>query len=594
MMKRLNILLLAAVAASTVQAQELHETLRVEGEYIPEVIRQDKIYTFPGLLPTENESSRLPFSPEGVVSAYSPEILPMTPLGWETRRKVMPRKGYFTLGAGSYLDVTGNAGYRFVDTENTSAGVFLKHNSTSLFRAHPEGMLSDRYRYRYDELLGVHASHSFEHTGTLSGELWYHFGYFNYYGLSLPETYIPAARRFPTQTLNDAGISLKWVSDLSSPLSYNVKAAYRYFGYRDCPLPFYSPLKGDRESVFRLDGGIAYGFTESSSVGLDLGLHVAGYADTDESSRLDSYGILSLTPAYSLSKGNLKLKAGIRADIAFNAGPKDDRYSTFHIAPDVRVDWRKGVAGIYLHAGGGSTPFTLASGYELDYYQSPLLNSTLPIYSPLDLKAGFVAGPVKGFTAEISLAYRISKNNRTGGWFMAAISPGFVWNNLPDGYTFSPMTSADYKINGLSVGADFRVEAGKYLEFHAAGTYQPQNGTKGYFNGYDRPRWTADLSVTGHPIENLDITLGYEYRGVRKIYTSLMPPAADGFHTPEPLLVGMHLPDITNLSLGASWRVTDSFSLWVKARNLLCRKVQILPLQKEEGLGIMAGFGIVF
>jgi len=593
-MKKRNIFFAALTVAAGLSAQELNESLRVEGEYIPEVIRQDKIYTFPKVMSTEGENVDLPFTPEGVVSNYTPGILPMPAVGWENRRSVLSKRGYLTFDAGSYLDIAGNAGYRFINEENSSAGVMLRHLSTNLFKAHPTGVLSDRRRYRYDETLGLYGKHLFDGAGTLSGEVWYHFGYFNYYGLAVDEGYIPTPHRFPTQALNDVGLKFSWDSDTKSRLSYNVDAFYRYFGYRDNPSDFHAPLTGRRENHFRLTGGVGYSFTDFSTLGADLSADYLGYNNPSELQKTDSYGLLTLTPHWQLHRGSLNIRLGANLDFSFNAGSESDRYSAFHISPDVKIDWRKQIVGLYLNAGGGTRLHTLASNYELDYYQMPDINNTLPIYSPLDLKAGVVIGPSKGITAEIHLAYRIADNIPCGGWYMAAISPGFTIPGIPAGYTFNPLSGGRYDLKGFSVGARLKVEAGKYVELEGSGSYQPQNGTEGYFNGYDRPRWLVDAGITAKPIQNLRLTLSYEYRGVRTIYTSLSPDITAAIHEPESILCGLRLPDVTNLNFGAVWRITDAFSVRIQARNLLCRKVQILPNQKEEGLRLMAGFGLLF
>lgn len=592
MNRRHSILLLSASLALAAQAQELHESLNVEGEYIPEVIRQDKIYTFPTVMQPEKSSASLPAATQGVVSAYSPELFAMPPLGWETRRLPDPRRGYLTFAAGSQLNVLGNAGYRIIDTESTSLSAMLRHNSTSLFHARPRGIYHDTYRRRYDETIGLKASHTFGGAGTLDAELWYRLAWFNYYGIEATDPLTFPAKA-PTQTLNDAGLRIGWNSAAGKPLAYRVGVAYRYFGYRDYITENLTALTGRRENNFRLDGDIAYSFTDNSALALSLDAHLASYNKIESLPDLDTYSIISLTPQYRLQSGSLRLSAGPRIDIAANAGMKGDRYSAFHIAPEVNVDWRGGDIALFLHARGGSSPFTLAANSNIDYYQMPDLISTDPVFSPLDLKAGVTFGPVKGFSGSIHAAYKIADNTRAGGWYMARISPAFALQKVPEGFSAIP-GEGRYKLSGFSFGADFRIEAGKFVEISAAGTYQPQNGDKGYFNGYDRPRWTADASLRVKPADGISIDLTYSYRGVRRIYTQATSLNAPALHTPETRLIGHHLPDITDLSLGAMWNITDSFSVNILARNLLCRRVQYLPLVREEGLSLLAGFGVAF
>ena len=81
--------------------------------------------------------------------------------------------------------------------------------------------------------------------------------------------------------------------------------------------------------------------------------------------------MLTLTPYYSFRRGQMDIRVGADIDLSFNAGPSESRYSLFHIAPDVNFDLRTGPVGLYLHLRGGSELQTLASLWQLDYYQMP-------------------------------------------------------------------------------------------------------------------------------------------------------------------------------------------------------------------------------
>lgn len=82
----------------------------------------------------------------------------------------------------AWLNSTLSAGYRFIDDRNTTFGVRLQHNSTSLWKPEVSETMKDTRMYRYDESIGFYGSHDFNGKGRLSGALDWHIGNFNYYG----------------------------------------------------------------------------------------------------------------------------------------------------------------------------------------------------------------------------------------------------------------------------------------------------------------------------------------------------------------------------------------------------------------------------
>ncbi len=64
---------------------------------------------------------------------------------------------------------------------------------------------------------------------------------------------------------------------------------------------------------------------------------------------------------------------------------------------------------------------------------------TTPLYRPLDGDFGFRLGSFGGFEASADIAFRVSLNERTGGWYTAFLSPlrhgpGYVRRGIRRGY----------------------------------------------------------------------------------------------------------------------------------------------------------------
>ena len=172
----------ACVALPAMAQEKLEGTLNVEGDYIPTVVRQDKIHLLPQKVSFELPALRTSTAQGLLTGDYAPGFSTLPAPVWRGELAEYPWRGYLDLGLGSYLNSTLSAGYRVADTESTRADVWLQHNSTSLFHPRMSEYGRDWKRYTYDERVGVSLRQSLGASGTLSGTLGYHLGLFNYYG----------------------------------------------------------------------------------------------------------------------------------------------------------------------------------------------------------------------------------------------------------------------------------------------------------------------------------------------------------------------------------------------------------------------------
>lgn len=596
------ILALSAAAALSASAQ-FNQSIAVEGKYVPEVFRLERINTFPRQVKFSLESTPLNYDTKSVPALFAPSLLTMPATGWRDTRSLPDSKGYLDLSAGSWLNSNLSAGYKFINSDKTTLGIRLQHNSTSLWRPRVGDMLDFR-QFRYDETLGIYGSRLFPEKGRLDAAAQWHIGCFNYYGYG-PIIMIPGSGnthypKDPTQTLNDVAFRASWTPAAASNINWKAQAGIRYFGYRalynnniaDIPTADLKDAegRGGRETDIDLAGFISGTLSESSSAGMDMNAdillmpHSEVLDDKFNPQMPDNYGILYLTPYYSFSRENLIVRVGAKIDLSFNAGNEEDfegnKYSFFHIAPDIRADYQAGPAALYLHLGGGTRLNTLASNYEFDYYQCPFIQNSTPIHSPLDAKAGVSFGPFSGFAFGADFAFRVSKKEYLGGWYM------YDLNNKSD---YAPDRS---DIHGFSIGAHASYDLGRIIRFSASGSYQPQKGKTGYFNGFDRPKVTALLSAETNPWSSLKLKLEYDFRGMRGIYRNerIYGSLNDFDFRPEAL----RLRNVAMLNFGASYRITPKFNIHLQADNLLCRHVDILPSQPSQGLVVTAGFGILF
>ena len=132
-MKKYIFSALAAAVALPVAAQ-YNQSISVDGKYVPEVFRLDRINSFPKQVKFSLETNPLSYDGKSVPAGFAPRLLPLPATGWRDTRDFSDSRGYLELGAGSWLNSTLSAGYRFIDNKNTTFGVRLQHNSTSLWK----------------------------------------------------------------------------------------------------------------------------------------------------------------------------------------------------------------------------------------------------------------------------------------------------------------------------------------------------------------------------------------------------------------------------------------------------------------------------
>lgn len=603
--------LMCGVSTLSIHAQELSGSATATGDYKAEFIPHSRLSGLPKHASMTIPKGTLPVALDPVDVYHVPLIV--TQQGAKAYVATNRYRGYLSLSAGSYLDASLSAGYRFIDDDNTAAGAWLQHSSTSLFRpqtANPDAQASRRKAY--DQTIELYGSHFFDGVGTLQADMAYRLGFFNYYTSALGADGKPL--QAPDQTLNDFCINAAW-RGLRRERTFFVDGdlAYRYFGYRRFHLPYTEPTQGikpPQENDLRLGATLGYDMADAGAVSLTARAQMLFYTDPNSCSQiiyntppafnssvqaLRDYGIVTLQPGYSLVRGNWSLHAGLKADISWDVAGADD-FSAFHLSPDIAVSYAQGKTSLYFNAGGGVEPNTLASLSELDMYQSPALSGTLPQYSPLNATLGLHLGSFSGFSAEVHIAYAITDNTPLSGWY-----PYWLANEPLD-------RVKDYEVlrtlslKGFSLGADVQYRLGALLDVKGALAYQRQSGETGYFNGLDRPRWTINASADVYPLKGLCVGVSYEYRGVRNLIQAKalgMPLASASDHnfsdyTHNFGYISRRLPDIYDLGVYARYTLKERYTFSVAADNLLGCNPALNPLMPEPGLRLTGGFSIVF
>lgn len=594
---------------STMAQNRLNEHVAVDGRYLPEVTRTERLRS--PLVPVEMRFGSEPT--EGVLMGkpvdFAPSLMELPPTVWRSGFPRRPGLGYVDASLGSWLTGRLIAGIRPVNREDMTLGIRFDGSSTALYR--PEDVLYRRRRL--DGTLGVDFSRLSGKGGILTASAQYHLGWFNYDLLkSANSNYLnpdyegdPAS---PTQTVNDISARVGYKSDRSGPLRWSAGAEFRHFSYRTLP---FTAIKPTRETTVSIHGGID-GDVGLASTASDWGIGLDGWLNTYNGDYSpETNGLVSITPGWNISRplgdagaSDFRWQARIGADIDFSFNQRapyivnftdggvydieeryaSERFGFLHIAPDCSVSFGTERVGAYFRATGGVEQQTLASAADMDPYAVPLMTGSLPAYTPADFRIGVTLTPTAGFSARVEGRWKKTRSIYAGGLGTALI------NNLPwltaESFEMDvlPYCSSYYNLHGFSVMATVEWKTLQWLEVTADASWQPQRGATGWFNGYDRPEWTAGITVGSNPWKGLRIDADWHLRAKRSATYS---DALDFSRS-------LRLPNLSDLSFGLAYEFSPRFSIGARLTNILNRKVWITPGFTSEGFGATGGLQFLF
>lgn len=557
-----------ACMTSGALAQSITESVTVEGHYTPEIIPADRLALLPATVALKAPESPMAYDRKGVAADFAPDALNMPATGWRSVKGYDTSRGYLDLRLGSWLNASLSAGFSAISSEDTRLNVYLQHNSTSLWQAWkadagkgvPAG--ADR-RYRYDETIGADLTHRLPGLGTITGDLQYHYGNFNYYG-TMRGPVEDGRIKAPSQSLNDFHARAGWTGEGLGKLTYSGEADVRYFGYSAvymaAPAEYdergIEKSEGNSETAVNVAGKVRYRLNENSQTtsGIGISLRYSGVLNHigNDVNRVEA------KPAYTLSGRSYTLRLG--ANLAVTANGESTR---FRAAPDVSFSVRKGIAAFSATAGGGTSLRTLAWMHMMDYYSDPGAGCHEAAYTPLDVRVALQLNPGGRWTWGMEGEWRTTLDESFGGLYQAFL------NNDLSSYGSYPESG---RIRGFSVGINAGYEICRYLSLKGRASWQPQDGSKGFLNGFDRPEFTADITAESSPIDKLSLRLDYHLRAKRL------------------LLPG----NLSRLGLSADYRVSDRLSVGIELCNILNRHEEFLPGLAMEGFNAMGGVQVVF
>lgn len=584
MTSRLIISLLAA-ATMLPGAAQVSKEITVEREVVPTVRSASPLTFTPSVTLPATPRPTLSYSERTSMARIPSLFQTLEPAAVGDSIAASPYRGYAAIGYFPAFNLGASAGYRLLDRSRTTLDAWMQYDGNR-YNAKLSPDRKDHLQ-SHDAVVGINLNAAGNNSSLFNLSLDYAFSSFNN-----PLRPSPFSCR-KDQKLNRLNAQALY-SASSSSVDYSIGLGYHLFafstGYKSEQKDLSTNIDPVSENRVTLQGSVFAGIDEHSSFGIDLDASMINhsksgipvYADWKWYEQImerpgKTTGLVSVTPAYKYSVDNFSLKAGIRIDFTFNNPGKK-----FHIAPDVKVAWMPSQSfTLYGQARGGEVMNTMGELYAIERYISQMLWYSMS-HIPVEAEAGFRVGPFKGFALNLSATYAAADD-----WLM----PG------------EPMGGAlvfqENKIRGWKFRAAAEYSYSNIASLALSGSLNPQKDDDietGFYTDRDRAKYIFDAQLTVHPLSQLDIMAGYELRAGRNVhfYQFERPYGWCGTVSQTPFESYKSLENIANLRVGASWRFTPAFTVFLRADNLLGRKTPLLSLLPGQGVHGLAGIAYKF
>jgi len=579
--------------------QNLNKEITLEKDFTPTEKKATKKNELPKVKKTEPTHHKSALSYSDRVSPIDvPTSIPtMMPYGYRTAHNFSDKRGYLNIGGGTQANFNVSLGYRILEDERQQLAAWLQHNSTWAGKNNSKLVPDDDARCKQkfnDNTLGIDYRRAIGQ-GTFNIGAKGHIDIYNYYGGWKTDDWIyidsEGNRHLAAydwnqdkQTFYDLNVYMGWASTLDiadNPLHYSAKLLYGHAAYDKSFNPDYKHGAHDNWGTLTLAG--SYELPNHATVALDIKGEYLNRGASSTSTLIkdlkDEAGMITLSPRYNLATDLLSVQLGLNGHISFSDG------ATLRLSPNVRFNLfaAKGITLFANALGGKSLGYRVPPHYNNWRYDNPLLMYG-SVYTPLDAEGGVAIGPFQGFSAKLSIGYGIVKD-QPGACYYGDIATLALSQGLATRY---------YIIDGQGyyVNAEVKYRYRSLAELSATVKYAPHDdelyASDGHYNGYklgvDRASTLADINLRVTPIQRLAVNLGLEYRGGRM---ALLRNSDESF-------TFVDMRDVVNLHAGASYRLTSTLSVWLKASNLLNRRYDMLYGMGAQRLNLMGGVNINF
>lgn len=597
-MKTNNIKVLCVLAFAgsvlSLQAQEdktkekdLNRQMTLEREFDPTVQDANKVNTLPEVKEPVVKKIPIDYATYTVSTEPAKEITVLPSGKIDTNIDWNKRRGYFNFGAGTYMNINGDAGYHILSTEKDKLNVWFSHRSTNGKVKYLDS--NDKVKAKLnDNIGGLNFQHIFTNT-ILSMGMKYGYSSFNYYGRAfldnslylLSSSYLPDGSFITDpdmavdRTTNQGAQTIHGYFGMEARNEENFMYKFN-FGYTNFSRKYalYKGMDGLKENTVKGDFDFSAGFNGDMRIGLEGDAAYFGYSipklNGYEIESYDNHTEVTLAPYYKVNGDSWNIKLGAKA--MFSIG--DDSKFAFspNIAADVEVADR---TVLYLNAGGNMRANSAAEMSALNRYVTPTAGFA-PSRTYLDGILGIKSGIASGFWFDVFGGYNITKDE-------LFFTQGRVGGSETSILTFNNATEVlQMNANKFFAGANLKYSYQDIFEMGLKGVYNnwdvKYKDVKAF--AYGKPEFELNANITLRPIKSISASLDYYLATGRNKYNIN--------------LVDEKMKNINELNLTGNYTFNDTFGLYLKLNNVLFQKYEIYQGYPLQSFSAMIGVNINF
>lgn len=545
----------AAIAiAAAATAQDLNKEITIERQINPTLRSASRLSASPMLVQPEITIDPLKFS-NLLLTAETGASIDTLPAADPSAAIVMtPWRGYASIGYFPAYNLGANLGYRIIDKDLTSLGVWAQFDGAA-YKSSFTGDPDEKERYsRNTVTAGADFTSIIRRAGRLDIS-----ADFTYDNLRDPWSSENNPVRYGATLLNT---DIHW-SARNVTMAYYVTADYHNFAFHKSGLTL--PSQHD----FNIQGGTAYFFSETTqlagSVGFDF-INTSNYVTPTADgnvARVDgkTLGLINFTPAFRYKNDLLKLNLGFRLQFMSHME------KSVNIAPDIHLYVTPlSCLTLFATVTGGKQFNPLAKLWEWN----PYINPTIAYGAsniPLDATVGVSVGPFSGFSATIKGGYAMANE-----WLMPDCDN---YANIP----FYPVVFTPVNLRAFHAELSMNYKLSDLFGAHLSYAVAPGSKGHAYYLDRDRAKGVFRVSAESSPIDRLTVHAAFSLRHGRAFYDSANR---------------IDLKADNSLDAGALYRLTDAVSVFADFENILNCKAPDAPYVSGQGIHGAVGAAIKF
>lgn len=537
----------------------VNRTVVVEQQYNPNIMDAAKVNVLPKVEEPSVSKKEVEYATFTTPATSIPSETIDVYGGKETQPKFIP--GYVRLGYGTYgnLDILANYLFRLSDRDKLNVNFKMDGMNGTLDM--PFGDTPEWDAFYYRTRAHVDYVHQFAKLDlNIAGK----FGLSNF-------NYKPHGFKKQKFTSGDIHVGVK-STDETLPWQYRAETNLMLYGRE-----LFQFFGGVNETMIRTLANVSNSMSDEQTIGVRLAMNNLIYNYKQKEYKEDIKSIFKsrttfdLNPYYELNNDNWRVHLGANADLSFGSG------RAIRMSTDLKVQYVFSDSYVlYAKATGGRL---LNDFRRLETY-NPYLNPNREVkdtYEQLNTGIGFKASPTPGLWFNLFGGYQNLKDDlyQLSDRWTGVTEADFINLGLSDTENFYAGLKASYEYKDL-----FAISAsGTYYNWEANYQADKPKPDDYYYALQMKPEFDFVIHTEIHPITRLWLNADYQYTRRTKL---------DNVNN------GNIIPAVSDLSLGATYKIVKGISAYAKVHNLLNKKYQYYLNYPVEGLNFVVGASLLF